>query len=80
MTRTKPEQEIVLLDTKQAAELLHKKPGTLENWRYRKDPRFGPPYGVWVYIGGTPLYIKHHLLAWIQDPTYTVPMPKASGE
>ena len=67
----KPTQR-VLLDTDQAAEFLKLAPGTLENWRYRRQ---GPP---WIKIGGAVRYEEGALYEWLDSQT-VVEIPPASG-
>jgi hypothetical protein len=51
------------MDTATAAEYICRERGTLENWRYAKDPE-GPPW--FPGKGGKPTYDRIKLDAWME--------------
>lgn len=62
----------VYLTTEQAAEIAQLHPGTLENWRYRRE---GPPY---IKVGGAIRYEESAFYAWLDAQTVQE-IPPASG-
>lgn len=78
MKAEKPQNDVkkpgtrVYLTTEQAAEILQLAPGTLENWRYRRQ---GPPM---VRVGSAIRYEQSALFAWLDAQTVSE-IPAASG-
>jgi hypothetical protein len=61
-----------LFDTKQAAEFLGLRPGTLEQYRYRRiGPRYlkSPGTGRRGYMSGLVHYRREDLVAWLVERT-----------
>ena len=63
----------VLLTPNQAAEVLQMAPGTLLNWRVRRQ---GPPF---IKVGASVRYDRADLDAWLEAQTIHE-IPQASGQ